>query len=68
MAPVEVIVATLLTSGIAAVAAIASSDNDKNDEDDYDLTGLITADPVNGECILDKPPKKGGIINNLYDY
>ena len=51
MAPVEVIVATLLTSGIAAVAAIASSDNDKNDEDDYDLTGLLTADLVNGKCI-----------------
>ena len=48
MAPVEVIVATLLTSGIAAVAAIASSDNDKND---YDLTGLLTTDLVNGRCI-----------------
>lgn len=56
MAPVEVIVATLLTPSIAAAAALASSNNDKNDDDDYDLT----ADPVNGECIGEYDLSKDG--------
>jgi hypothetical protein len=60
LAVIEVIISTLLTSGTVAAAALASSDNDKNDEDDYDLTGLITADPVNGECIGEYDLSKDG--------